>query len=346
MAYQYQLADAQNDIGLQNVAGFVSTTPQFIDLINRAQRRLMKRGDFFGMVQEATFVFQGCYIVWPKYVGTILAARMGHRNQPQVSNMWYSFTGSWHRHPCHWHGDVVLQDAGETCLFSDISAGIVDANGSGGGQYLRYYVQAPQDLGKTITLFGTQYGNQPLQQTVIVNNVATVQTGLTLVGATPFVSTSVLVTGVDSIIRQATQGPATLYEYDTTTNTLRLLAVFDPNDTNPRYRRSCILNFNSRLGCNPNNSTSPVYHQLQALVKLEFVPVVNPWDFLLVDDFDALTFAVQAIKAEEAGDVNTANAFFLRAIGELNARDRDKMPTWETPVAVHPLMGRRITNPN
>lgn len=340
MAYRFQLSDAQNNLALQTATGYGNTTPQFIDYVNRAQRRLMKRGDFFGLVQEAVFVFQGCYIVWPKYVGTILGARRG-RGGIQVSNQWYSFTGSWHRHHCHWHGDAVLEDAGETCIFSDISGGQCDANGSGSGQIIQYYVQAPQDLGATITLYGKQYGEQPLQQ--FVNGQW--QRGVTLTAATPVVQTSVAVTDIASIIRSPTQGNATLYEYDSLSNTRRLLAVFEPNDTNPRFRRSCIVNFNNCFGCNPNNSTVPKYHQLEALVKLEFIPVVNPWDFLLIDDFDALTFAVQAIKAEEAGDLNTANGFFLRAIAELNMRDRDKNPNWETPVAVMPLMGRRIKSP-
>jgi hypothetical protein len=334
MAYKLQLVDAQNDIGLQNVAGVVSTSPQFTQLVNEAQRRLIKRGDFFGLTQEAVFVFQGCYVVWPKYVGTILGARAGRRSGVQVTNMWYSFTGSWHRGHSHWHGDVVLQDAGETCIFSDITGG-------GNGQYIQYYVQQPQDLGTTITLYGKSYGNQPLQQSV--NNVW--QDGLTLTAATPYVQSPGLITEIQSIIRQPTAGYATLYEYDTASNTNRLLAVFGPNDTHPRFRRSCIVNYNNHWGCNPNNTTSPIYHQLEVLVKLEFIPVVNQWDFLLVDDFDALKFAIQAIKAEEAGDIQTANAFFLRAIAELNMVDRNKMPTWETPVSVMPLMGGRIRNP-
>jgi hypothetical protein len=340
MAYKLQLTDAQNDIGLQNVAGVVNTSIQFTDLVNRAQRRLIKRGDFFGLTQEAQFVFQGCYLVWPRYVGTILAARFGHSHGSRVMNMWYAFTGSWHHHHHHWHGDAVLQDAGETCIFSNITG--TDVNGSGTGQNIQYYVQQPADLGKTITLFGTQFGNQPLQQSV----AGIWQDGLTLTATTPFVQSTQLITGITSIVRQATVGYATLYEFDSVTSTNRLLAVFDPADTHPRFRRSCIINFNNRLGCNPNNSTTPVYHKMEALVKLQFIPVVNPWDFLLVDDLDALAFAVQAIKVEEAGDVQTANNFFLRAIAELNMVDRDKMPNWQTPVSVNPLMGGRIKNPN
>jgi hypothetical protein len=341
MAYRTQLADAEQEISLLNISGYGAPSPQFTDLINRAQRRLIKRGNWFGLVQEAQFLFQGCYVVWPKYVGTILGARRG-RGGVQVQNGWYSFTGSFHRHHSCWHGDAILEDAGETCTFADISAGTPDANGSGGGQYIYYYVQQPQDLGTTITLYGKQYGNQPLQQ--FVNG--SWQHGLTLKAASPMVSTSVLVTQIESIIKQPTQADTTLYEYDAATNTRRLLCLMGPNDTHPRFRRSCIVNFNSRWGCQPaSTSTTAVYHSLEALVKLEFIPVVNSWDFLLVDDLDALTFAVQAIKAEEANDVQTANAMFARAISELNMKDRDKDPTWETPVAVHSTMGKRISNP-
>lgn len=341
--YEFQLKDAQNDIGLQNVSGFVGTSPDFIQLVNEAQRRLIKRGDFFGLVQEAVFVFQGCYIVWPKYVGTIIAARRG-RGGVQVSNMWYSFTGSFHRHHSHWHGDAVLEDAGETCTFQPISGSTLDASGSSLGQIIQYYVQQPQDLTATITLFGKQYGDQPLQQQV---NGAW-ERGLTLTAGTPVAQTSVMVTKLESIIRSPTQANATLYEFDPASSTRRLLAVFEPNDTNPRFRRSVIVNFNNCFGCQttPSNSTTPKYHQLEVLLKLKFIPVVNPWDFLLIDDFDALKFAMQAVKAEEAGDIDTANKYFLRAIAELNIRDREKDPNMATAIAVQPLMGHRIKSLN
>jgi len=58
MAYRYTLLDAKNSGALKAISGVVSSSTQFVDYINEAQRRLMKRGDFFGMVQTMKLLFQ------------------------------------------------------------------------------------------------------------------------------------------------------------------------------------------------------------------------------------------------------------------------------------------------
>lgn len=396
----------------------------------------------------------GCIIGWPREVGTVLGVRSKHGGI-RIQNRWYSFTGSWCHHPNHWHSDAVIEEINPSPLINDISGR--DSSGQPSGKALRYYVTTPTDIGKSITFYGTQYGNTPIQSRV--TNPTTfqpdpsgaIQDGLTLyagqrrvwygffgdvsegqVVSVPFSQTNILnnvqpnlipsgaaydgsgnynlnvspgapiqytagsindngfsdggnpvftistvpnnptaydvvngaltlqglngqpvtakiqygnpITEVTSIIRDATQGMAYLYEWDIATNTMVMLAAFQPNDTRPQFRRHIIRNFNSRF-CQPsgNPSSTPPWVSFEALVKLACLPVVSPTDFLLVDDFAALTFAVQAIKAEDANDFATSETLIGKAIQELNMEDRDKLPNHQTSVSVNSLSHARHT---
>jgi hypothetical protein len=198
-------------------------------------------------------------------------------------------------------------------------------------------------VGKTITIFGTQYGGQPLQEQIN----AVWQNGLTLTTAAPYVTSTVLVTHINAITRQATDGNCYLYEYDPAAYPiaphLRDLAGFDAGDTNPRIRRSTIKN--KPYNCGSPDANGITWTNIEALVKLEFIPVVNPRDFLLLDNLDALNFMVQALKSEEAGDKQAAEASILMAVRELNFELRDKNADDQMPVRVNSVIGRKIKNP-
>ena len=46
MPYQYTLLDLKNSGAIKNIAGVAVASPAFVDLVNEAQRRLMRRGAF------------------------------------------------------------------------------------------------------------------------------------------------------------------------------------------------------------------------------------------------------------------------------------------------------------
>lgn len=329
--YKYTLQDARNAADLVTASGVVSTSKQFTDYLNQAQRRLMRRGDWFDTDQVLSFCVSGCIIQWPRWVSAIRGVRFGKGKPANLFNHWYSFVGP-HRRGSGFHCDAVIEDA-------DLNATANEVSGTT-GRYIRYYVVLASDVGKTITLFGSQYGAQPLQEQDASGNW---QNGTTITAASPFGSTSQLVTRIDAISRQETDGMAYLYEYDPVANTLRDLAAFEPSDTNPRIRRSRIIN-------KPFSHTKPdangiCWTPIEALVKAEFIPVSSPRDFLMVDNFDALKFMIKAIKAEEANDSQTSETQIVQAIRELNFELRDKNSDEQTAVRVSPVMGRKIYNP-
>lgn len=339
MSYKLQLLDAQNSADLKAVANVCSTTQAFTDLINTAQRRLAKRGQFYGMVQNMRLCFRGCRPVLPRYVETLIAARtcggeIQIQNQwgnfpPQDRSLWYSWLGAWAQPFNDFSANLYLNDTGEVPTYNEITGNQ--------GKQIRYYVVHASDIGKKITLYGKSFGGQPLQEKDASGNWVN---GLTLTAASPFVSSNILITQIDSITRDTTDGMAYLYQYDSASNNLIDLAAFEPSETNPRYRR---MNFKA---WNQNNqldaSGNPCVNQIEALVKLAFIPVSAPRDFLLVDDLDALTFMVQALKAEQADDNAGAETLIMKSIRELNFTDRDKNPDNQTPVRMRVTMSRRV----
>lgn len=351
MAFQLQVIDARNSGELRKVSGVAASSSQFLDLLNEVERRLIKRGGFYGLEQTMGFCIDSCYITWPKFVGTILGVRFrsGHHNRGALPyNNWWSFTnnwGAWGGHGYgsasgdtmmgygHGHAPAVIEDAGTGCTYNDVTGTT--------GKYIVYHIVNGADVGKTITLYGRQYGNQPLQQTV----GGMTQMGQTLVASTPADATTPnLITSIESVVRQPTSGMAYLYELDPATNLLHDLAVYWPHETNPRYRRSRILNHQAHFQNTTNPTNTPCSVSIEALVKLQFTPLVSDLDFLLIDDLDAIKLGMQAVKMEEKSDSQGAEIKWVEAIRELNMELRDKFPDVQTSARIH-VTGRTLRNP-
>ncbi len=337
MPYKYQLSDAKADLGLKSISNVCSSSAQFIQYVNEAQRRLLRRGEWFDTNQVFKFCVSGCIIAWPRWVGTVIGVRYSNclYSQPsQLFNSHWSYVGP------HWSTGILTANA----VIEDANPGPCanEINGTT-GKLLRYYVVKQSDVGKTMTVFGAAYGGQPLQEQV--NGVW--KDGITLTAGMPYGTNPTYVTNITAITRDATDGMAYLFQYDPTANALRDLAAFEPSDTNPRIRRSRIISRPVSI-LQPGNSstTSPCWTNLEAMVKLEFIPVVHDRDFLLIDNFDALKFMIQAIKCEEANDDQGAEIKVIKAIRELNFDLRSKNPTDQTPVRVDAIMSQgRMRNP-
>lgn len=330
MPYTTQLLDAKNST-IKNIAGVGVDSSDFADLINDAQRRLMRRGNWFDTEWVVRVCIQDMCVTWPRYVKTFLGGRF-QCDVPGlgVQNRWYSIR---HTSPCSncWSPQNVMEEIGTAPCYREISTAT--------GVQLRYHVAKSDDLGKSITIYGTQYGGQPLQTR---QPDGTWTEGITISATNPASYSTELVTHITSIVREATQGLAWLFEYDPVTGNLIDLGMYEPTETNPRYRRSKLHG----IGAIPQqtNSYGTKTMCLEALVKLNFIPAVLDTDFLFIDNLDALKFMVQAIKAEEANDENLAEAKIIKAIRELNFEDRDRVP-YEQMVVTSPIAGGVLRSP-
>jgi len=108
------------------------------------------------------------------------------------------------------------------------------------------------------------------------------------------------------------------------------LAVYQPSETNPRYRQSVVSGYGNKC----LTASGECVGQLEALVKLAFIPVVADSDFLIIDNFDALAYQIQSNRYARAGDVAKKQEYQAMAIQELNAELRTNFPNNETVVSV------------
>lgn len=343
MAYELQLVDARNDFGIRNISGVCSGGEQLADYVDRAERQLMKRGAWFGSEVMMRLCASGCDVVFPRHVGTVLGVKLCGQDYMPLRNRWWSILN-----PGNLGGWNTTFNSGISAGYGEAYPGYmqpgVDANtvptfnqiSGNTGKLIRYHVVKSQDYGKTITLFGTKYGGQPLQTEV----AGTWQDGISITAANPVAQTTDLVTKITSVVREPTQGMAYLYEYDTTTMKLRMLAVYEPNETNPSYRHMAM----PAMSCAPHSTDANGVNtwQFEAIVLLQHIKLQNDNDFLIIDDLDALKYAIQAIKAEEAGDDASAEVKWTKAIRELNYRDRQKNPSDQLTVRVRTMGSNRI----
>jgi hypothetical protein len=329
-SYRFQLADARADVGIRNVARKCGTSEEFAYAVNRATRKLMKRGNFWETEVMVKLCVRGCTVVWPHYVGTVTGLRFCCYGQVDVKNNWYAIlgapTGAGYGPGYGSYSGVGLPGVGyggwtSPVSFDKTTTPVHTQITGNTGKYLRYYVVHPQDLGKTITVYGTKFGGQPLQEQDSSGNWIN---GATIAAATPIAQGTDLVTRIDQVTREATQGMAYLYQYDPVTTDMIQLAVYQPNETNPQYRQTHVTQFNQIRGTEDANGGK--LWTCEAMCKLQYFPVVNDRDFLFIDDFDALAYAIQASNFDEDNDPQNAEAYFAKAIRELNFESRDKNP--------------------
>ncbi len=347
-AYRRQLADARADIGIRNVSGACADSAEFVYQVNSVTESLMKRGAWWGSEVVMRICIFGCEIVWPNYVGTVMGIRTCG-GQIDVRNGWYAIMGpSWCYNNwggtewgyANWNGTGYGGPINATAFDSNTSPVQSQITGNT-GKLLQYSIVKPQDYGKTITIFGKQYGGQPLQELDANGDWIN---GLTITAAYPVAQTTVLVTKIDQVTREATQGMTYLLEYDPATGLRRMLSAYAPNETNPQYRKSTIRNWTALPFETDSNGNR--MNTIEAMVKLEFIPVVNDRDFLLIDDFQALKSGIQAYKLDEQGDQAGAAGKWAQAISELNFESRNKNPGNEFVTQVR-VMGsnRTVSNP-
>lgn len=349
MPFQYSVADARNSDELRQVAAVCTSSPAFLSLLNQIQRRLLKRGDWEDTDWLARLcIHDGC-ITWPRWVAGLRAISFSGGWQTEIRNKWYSVEGPY----SYTTGPNTFTDTGlggsglgvgwypffpsfdqqnSAPTYRDITAPE--------GRLIRYYVAKRNDVGKTLRIYGKAFGGEPLQEKDANGNWVE---GITLTATAPFVSTSIMVTQITAITREATEGIGRLYAYDPVADVLVDLAMYEPSETNPRYRRTRVTGAGCMPGCRDANNVKTT--SLQVLAKIAHQNLVSENDLLLIDDFDALKIGFQAIRLEESNDDTLSEVKLTKAIRELNFGIRNASPAQQTTVTVRSMLGGIVQNP-
>lgn len=169
-------------------------------------------------------------------------------------------------------------------------------------QYLRAYITDARDINKRIVFTGAKdqngfgiYSTDPRNQ---VN-------GFPLVFDQPFVTSPFIVTAFSGVIKDVTYGDVIIKQVDATTGVEVQLARYTPNETNPSYRRYYL-----QAGWPVSQNASVTTRQVTAMAKYEFVPAVNPTDFLIIGNIPALKDKCEGIRFSEM-DNPTAQAMAI-----------------------------------
>lgn len=333
MAFTKQVSDARAS-SIRNISGTCTDSAEFLQRLNDVSRMLLKRGGWVGSEILARFCIHNCRITYPNWVGTVLGLRFRRGRGVIPINNWAAIVGPYSS-CCNfpWASEVTVRDENNAPCYNEITGTT--------GKYVRYHIVKAQDVGKTITIYGFQYGGQPLQE---LDSDGNWRMGLTITAASPYAQTTVLITKITSVTREATQGMSYLYEVNPTSGDLIDLAKYEPNETNPSYRRHLIQNVGSVPYYTDANDRR--IQTVDALIKLNFIPLVNDNDFLILDDLDALKLGFQAVAASEANDDVLAESKWTLAVRELNFDIRDKNPANQTVIRVNSISSDCIlTNP-
>lgn len=326
------LLDCQNDPGLISVSGVCPTSQDFTDLVNTSQRRLLRRGDWFEtFVPIFVCVYNGC-LVMPRYVQQIRRINICNRAFP-VHNGWWEFL-AFNQSYCGW-GSQVDGWRGQQCGLTQQGTSAVFQDVMGDGRLIRAYPRCQGDVGKTMTIFGVDNNGQPL--VTIDPNTGIATQGVQIVLALPFGSTNTYVRRIDYVVRDQTSMIVDVYAYNATTNLLEDIAHYEPSETTPTYAR-----YKLNGGWQGQaNVTSPgccgVARGVLMMVKLAYIPAINPTDLVLISNVDALKKMFQSIKFENANDIQNAKLCEADAISEMNREFENNFPDEQFAAAVNTL---------
>lgn len=272
--------------------------------LNESVLRLLPRGQWRGTVLLYRLCPAANCITWPRQVESILAFSVC--DQPlTIRSHWYEFLG-------YGPGNISvgsdcsgdkLKDRGLAVAFDDIC---------GEDKKIRVYCDNPNDAGKTILLQG--YDSN--RNWVLTDNGDTNGELVTL--AMPWTDTDTIwmPAGLVGVQKALTRGVVRLFELDTVNALQRPLAIYEPDELVPEYRRSVVPGL-TRHGAGSNSSDTCTQPTVTVLAKLKFVPVQSETDYLLIGNIAALKDMCQAIKKREDNLIGEAIAYEQSAVAVL-----------------------------
>lgn len=272
------------------------------DYINEAVQRLMVRGNWVGTVVRYRVCVNEAKLTWPRHIHTILKCNVCRSPVP-VANGWYEFSGGG---PGTLHDDdsvgLVLQDMGTASTFDDIG---------GTGRTLRVIGTEDEDDAEMLVQ-GYDDSNQWIRT---VHNGALVDGEYFTIAPAGTVSAHVW-SNVTRVIKPATDGNVLLYERDTATLVDKPMGIYEPDETEPSYRRSRIPALDTVGDCGTGHCEDD-HTAVNVKAKLRYIPVAQDTDWILIGNLPALKDMVMSILKAEKDLPEEAEIYEGRAIREL-----------------------------
>lgn len=275
---------------------------------NEAEERLLNRPDKpVGSFTRYEICVNNACLTWPRQVRSIEAfAICDHPGL--IRNGWweYGLNGLGILGDLDMAGDILI-DRGTACAFDDITAGATDRK-----------IRITTDIAEGATKYIWLYGYDENSNWIRTQIGGVWYDGERVQLSTAPTLTTHFFTVLSRVIKDVTDGPVRLYEYNTTTAAVvRALAYYEPSETQPIYRRSFVPGITVRGTC-CGSTTECENKKITVMVRLQHVPVVAENDFFVIGNLPALKDMVQSIRAKEENRLADAAAFEASAIRELD----------------------------
>lgn len=309
--------------------GMCVDDPRYLKIVNSATERLLQKGLWWATTAAYSICTDKACITWPRQFAAIesiwvcgvpltlrgqwfeyLQSGIGLQgnncrggncgNGPIIWSGW-----NW----LCWGGNVLFRE--NACTFADII---------GVNKKIKVYCDVAESAGAKILLMGYDENKIWIRSPV---GDGTYFDGeyVDLNAAVPQTTTHFF-SSLTSVQKPQTNGNVRLYEYDTDLTTQRAMAIYEPTEENPSYRRSYIPG----ICCRNEDDDSCRLKPVGVIAKLAFIPVQNETDYLVIENETAIQLMAQAINFElnsvSETDTKLALSYEGKAVAELNAQLR------------------------
>lgn len=278
---------------------YVANASAFIGQLNQVTERLIYSGKWKGNVIKVTFDSSAGYITLPPEYLSALGTAFNHWPTP-IFGEFHTYFESGPGTPIEaagWIGQ--MQDMGDGfCTQLDITEAnteVQPARAAAPGAVRLY--STGSDNGQVVRIFGIE------QETGMPVTDPTGNPGENITLNAPFVDSTKHYSKLTDVIKPFTKGPVTAWVVPMGGGTNYQIATWRPSETRPRYRRYY---------------TGTATRALQILCQRRYMPVVAETDWVIPGNIAALKFGLLAIRNEDTGYIDKAEANWEQAIYWLN----------------------------
>lgn len=305
-----------------------TTDGRLLPMVNRAQEELKNAvPDFVGKhVRMRLCAYKGM-ITWPEEIETIEKVSVDKIVIP-VKDFWFEMlenaTSIQEPDNCPTYGRLSL-DRWDAPGFDDIR---------GSGKKLKIYCD---QIETNVTIrFG---GNNSLTEGK--TRVRSINAGvwvdgevLTLDAGNPPTTTNVFLSWDVAVFNTKRNSYTRVYEVDPITLEERLIAIYEPNNLNPTFRRSYIPGICREQGCEDEDDTACGRRRTVTIIgKRRLVPCYTDADYVLIPNQTALADMCKSLYMKDNYQMNESEAYRRTAIRSL----QEQFQNWRGLDAIGPM---------
>lgn len=277
--------------GISERVNMCATDSRFRDAVNRVVRWLLPYGNWWGTYRLARFCQTDDCLVMPGCVASLEAA-FSCAIGLQIDSEWVPTHPGWNPSNCPDYRMRLQQFGTVPSKFSLCTPST-----------LRSFVGDSEDYGKTITFLGHDANGIWVR----TRYNGAIQDGETVELEAPYADTTTVFSSVSAVRKDVTVDRVEVFSIAQGAAALTDFSRYEYWETTPSYQRYKVL------ACRRDDAEcqSCERRELDCMVKMEFIPVQNDNDFLIISNLAAIEMGLEALKAKDDGDLALADAMLF-----------------------------------